>query len=189
MGKQKKSLDEDMDDVFANWAVGPKAKQNFELYQPDKEEDSNTSAQEESKVEDQKPSANNTPSKSSPQKRTFENRPGDLSNTVFTPIDDIPDQHFRSYFNTLHAVVLPQLSPMPALMFCILFGKSHGSNRNWCQMSFAEFQQIIGVSRNTIRTGLKSLVEGGWICIIADGCNEATTYGLNMPIPVDIEKE
>lgn len=181
MGKQKKSLDDNMDDVFANWAVGEKAKQNFELYQPDKEEDNNTPAFPPEQV--------HHPSKSLGEKRTFKNRPGDLSDTAFTPINDIPDQHFRSYFNTLHAVVLPQLSPMSALMFCILFGKSHGLNRNWCQMSFAEFQQIIGVSRNTIRTGLKSLVEGGWICIIADGCNEATTYGLNMPTPVDIEKE
>ena len=37
MAKQKKSLDDNMDDVFANWAVGSKAKQNLELYQPDKE--------------------------------------------------------------------------------------------------------------------------------------------------------
>ena len=88
MGKQKKSLDDNMDDVFANWAVGPEAKKNIELYQPD--EDSNTSEQGESKVEGQKLNANNRSSKSSPQKRTFKDRPDDPEDVVFTPIDHIP---------------------------------------------------------------------------------------------------
>ena len=185
MGKRKKTLDDDMDDVFANWAISSEARQNFELYQPDKEEDSKTSDQEESKAEGQKPSANNKSSKSSGQKRTFQNRPGDLSDIAFTPIDDIPEQHFIPYFNALCDMVLPQLSPMSALILCMLFKKSHGLNRNWCQMSLPEFTQIIRASRNTIRVGLKSLIEDGWVCIVTDGYNEATTYGLCIPVEID----
>ena len=193
MGKEKKTLEEGMDDVFANWAVGPEARKNLELYQPNEEKDTNTPAssteqeQGASKAKDQKPSANNRSSKSSPQKRTFQNRPGDLSDTAFTPIDDIPEQHFLSYFNALYDMVLPQLSPMSALILCMLFKKSHGLNRNWCQMSLPEFTQIIQASRNTIRVGLKSLIEDGWVCIITDGYNEATTYGLCIPVEIDEE--
>lgn len=187
MGKQKKTLEEDMDEIFKHWPVGPKAKQNLELYQPDKQEDSNTSEQRASKAEGKKQSANNRFSKSSPQKRTFKDRPGDLSDTAFTPIDDIPEQLFIPYFNALYDMVLPQLSPMAALILCMLFKKSHGRNRNWCQMSLPEFTQIIRASRNTIRVGLKSLIEDGWVCIITDGYNEATTYGLCIPVEIDEE--
>ena len=76
---------------------------------------------------------------------------------------------------------------MSSLILSVLFRKSHGFNRNWCQASFPELERIIGASRNTIRAGLKPLIEDGWVCIIADGYNEATTYGLR--IPVDIQEK
>lgn len=187
MAKQKKTLDDDMDDVFNNWAISSEARQNFELYQPDKQEDSNTSVQEESKVVGQKPSANNRSSKSSPQKRTFKNRPDDPDVAVFTPIDHIQENDFFSYYSTLYDVMLPQLHPFSGLILSVLFQQSYGSGRNWCQMSFSEIARIINVSRNTVRTYLKPLIGNGWICILSDGYREATTYGLRIPLEADEE--
>ena len=51
-------------------------------------------------------------------------------------------------------------------------------------MSLPELERKVGASRNTIRAGLKSLIEEGWICIIADGYHEATTYGLRLPVDI-----
>ena len=121
------------------------------------------------------------------QKRTFKSRPGNPKNARFTAVDQIPKRHFFYYYNALNDVVLPQLNPMSSLILSVLFRKSHGFNRNWCQASFPNLERIIGASRNTIRAGLKPLIEDGWVCIIADGYNEATTYGLR--IPVDIQEK
>ena len=186
MAKQKKSLDDNMDDVFANWAVGSKAKQNLELYQPD-DEDSNTSAQRESKAEGQKLSAKNGSSKSSPQKRTFKDRPDDPEDVVFTPIDHIPENDFFSYYGTLFDVVIPQLHPFSRLILSVLFHQSYGSGRNWCQMSSAEIIRMTGLSRNSVRTYLRELVKDRWVCIVSDGYHEATTYGLRIPIKIGEE--
>lgn len=179
-----------MDDVFANWAVGEKARQNLELYQPDEEENNNTpassteQAQEDSIVEDQKPSANNTPSKSSPPGRIFKDRPGDPEDEVFTPTD-IPREDFFSYYGTLFDVIVPQLHPYSGLILSVLFQQSYGSGRNWCQMSFSEIARVINVSRNTVRTYLKPLIGNGWVCILSDGYREATTYGVRIPHETD----
>ena len=192
MGKQKKSLDDNMDDVFANWAVGPEARKNLELYQPDKEEDSDTpvsSTEQEqgaSNAEGQKPSANNRSSKSSPQKRTFKERPDDPEDEVFTPTD-ISREDFFSYYGTLFDVIVPQLHPYSGLILSVLFQQSYGSGRNWCQMSFSEIARIINVSRNTVRTYLKPLIGNGWVCILSDGYREATTYGVRIPHETDEE--
>ena len=129
----------------------------------------------------------NRPSDSPVQKRTFKSRPGNPENARFTAVDQLPKRHFFYYYNALNDVVLPQLNPMSSLILSVLFRKSHGFNRNWCQASFPELERIIGASRNTIRAGLKPLIEDGWVCIIADGYNEATTYGLR--IPVDIQEK
>ena len=129
----------------------------------------------------------NRPSEPPVQKRTFKSRPGNPENARFTAVDQIPKRHFFYYYNALNDVVLPQLNPMSSLILSVLFRKSHGFNRNWCQTSFPELERIIGASRNTIRAGLKPLIEDGWVCIIADGYNEATTYGLR--IPVDIQEK
>ena len=190
MGKQKKTLDEDMDDVFKHWAVGEKARQNLELYQPDEKKDSNTPAssteqeQEEPKAEDQKLSAKNRPSKSSPQKRTFKDRPDDPEYEEFSPTD-IPKEDFFSYYGTLFDVIVPQLHPYSGLILSVLFQQSYGSGRNWCQMSFSEIARVINVSRNTVRTYLKPLIGNGWVCILSDGYREATTYGVWIPHETD----
>ena len=190
MGKQKKTLEEDMDKVFEHWAVGPEARKNLELYQPDKEEDSNTPAsstdqeQEKPKAEGQKLSANNRSSKSSPQKRTFKDRPDDPEDVEFTPTD-IPGEDFFSNYSTLYDVILPQLHPYSGLILSVLFQQSYGSGRNWCQMSFSEIARIINVSRNTVRTYLKPLIGNGWVCILSDGYREATTYGVRIPHETD----
>ena len=51
-------------------------------------------------------------------------------------------------------------------------------------MSLPELERKVGASRNTIRAGLKTLIEDGWVCIIADGYHEATTYGLRLPVDI-----
>ena len=199
MGKQKKTLEEDMDDVFANWAVGPEARKNLELYQPDQSPVSKDSAQSD-KVEDSNTPASsaeqrvkrsnegqNRPAKPSGQKRTFQNRPDDPEVVVFTPIDHIRENDFFSYYSTLYDVMLPQLHPFSGLILSVLFQQSYGSGRNWCQMSFSEIARIINVSRNTVRTYLKPLIGNGWVCILSDGYREATTYGLRIPFETDEE--
>ena len=140
-----------------------------------------------SKSDRQNLTVRNEPSEPPAQKRTFKSRPGNPENARFTAVDQIPKRHFFYYYNALNDVVLPQLNPMSSLILSVLFRKSHGFNRNWCQASFPNLERIIGASRNTIRAGLKPLIEDGWVYIIADGYNEATTYGLR--IPVDIQEK
>ena len=149
-------LESNMDNVFNNWAIPEEAGREFERYQP-----------------------NNA------SERTFKNRPGNSKNAAFTPVDRIPVSHFFYYFNALSDRTLPQIDSMSSrLILFTLFRKSHGFNRNWCQMSLPELERKVGASRNTIRAGLKSLIEEGWICIIADGYHEATTYGLRLPVDI-----
>ena len=176
MGKQKKTLEDSMGDVFDKWAIGEKAKQNLELYQPDEEE--------ESKAEGQKLGAKNRYSKPSAQKRTFKDRPDDSEDAEFTPIDHIPENDFFSYYGTLFDVVIPQLHPYSRLILAVLFHQSYGSGRNWCQMSSAEMIRMTGLSRNTVRTYLRALVKDRWVCIVSDGYHEATTYGVRIPVEI-----
>ena len=183
MGKQKKTLEEDMDKVFEHWAVGPEARKNLELYQPDKEEDNKTSEQEEPKSEGQKPSAKDRYSKPSAQERTFKDRLDAPEDGEFSPID-IPAEDFFSYYGTLFDVVIPQLHPYSRLILSVLFHQSYGSGRNWCQMSSAEMIRMTGLSRNSVRTYLRALVKDRWVCIVSDGYHEATTYGVRIPITI-----
>ena len=149
-------LESNMDNVFNNWAIPEEAGREFERYQP-----------------------NNA------SERTFKNRPGNSKNAAFTPVDRIPISHFFYYFNALSDRILPQINSMSSrLILFTLFRKSHGFNRNWCQMSLPELERKVGASRNTIRAGLKTLIEEGWVCIIADGYHEATTYGLRLPVDI-----
>ena len=188
MGKRRNTVEEDVGRALEHWSVGPEAKKNFELYDPDRNEENGTPEQEKRGVKSdrQNLTVRNRPSEPPDQKRTF-NRPGDLSDIEFKATDSIPKQHFFYYYNALHDVVLPQLNPMSSLILCVLFRRSHGFNRNWCQASFPELEQIIGASRNPIRSGLKHLIEDGWVCIVSDGRNEATTYGLLIPAEIDEE--
>ena len=183
MGKQKKTLEDSMGDVFDNWSIGEEAKQNLELYQPDEEEDSNTSELGESKVEGQKPNAKNRYSKPSVQKRTFKDRPDDPRDEAFSPTE-ISREDFFSYYGTLFDVIMPQLHPYSRLILCVLFHQSYGSGRNWCQMSSAEIIRMTGLSRNTVRTYLRALVKDRWVCIVSDGYHEATTYGVRIPVDI-----
>ena len=149
-------LESNMDNLFNNWAIPEEAGREFEHYQP-----------------------NNA------SERTFKNRPGNSENAAFTPVDRIPVSHFFYYFNALSDRILPQIDSMSSRMILFtLFRKSHGFNRNWCQMSLPELERKVGASRNTIRAGLKTLIEEGWVCIIADGYHEATTYGLRLPVDI-----
>ena len=149
-------LESNMDNVFNNWAIPEESGREIEVYQP-----------------------NNA------SERTFKNRPGNSENAAFTPVDRIPISHFFYYFNALSDRILPQIDSMSSRMILFtLFRKSHGFNRNWCQMSLPELERKVGASRNTIRAGLKALIEDGWVCIIADGYHEATTYGLRLPVDI-----
>ena len=190
MGKNK--LKDDIDDVFSGWAVSQKAKENPELYEPGGDKDSPpTRAKDQNrgaKLEGLKQTVKKRPSKSSVQKRTFKDRPTGYDNEAFTPDDNIPESDFFLYFNALYEVVLPSLKPsdrLSRLILCVLFWESHGNHRNYCQVSFRELERITGAGRNTIRRNLKPLIDGGWVCIVADGYRQATTYGLWIPIDFD----
>ena len=193
MGKRKNTLEDDIDDVFGGWAVSQKAKEDPELYEPGKDKDSPpTRAKEQKrgeKTDRQKQTVKNRPSKSSVQTRTFKERPtGDPDNEMFTLIDNIPEADFFLYFNALYGDILPALNPknrLSRLILCVLFWKSHGSHRNFCQVSFRELERLTGASHNTIRNNLKPLIEDGWVCIIADGHRQDTTYGLRIPVDFD----
>ena len=191
MGKRRNKLEDDIGDVFSGWAVSQKAKENPELYEPNKDEDSPPASTKDKKkrgkkLDPLKQTVKKRPSKSFVQKRTFKTRPtGDLDNAKFTPIDNIPKSDFFLYFNALYEVVLPALKPtarLSRLILCVLFWKSHGSHRNFCEVSFRELERITGAGRNTLRNNLEPLIEDGWVCIVADGYRQATTYGLRIPV-------
>ena len=193
MGKRKNKLEDDIGDVFSGWAVSQKAKENPELYEPGKGKDSPpTRAKDQNrgeKLDPQKQTLKNRPSKSSVQTRTFKERPtGDPDNEMFMLIDNIPEADFFDYFNALYEDVLPALNPsdrLSRLILCVLFWKSHGFHRNFCEVSFRELERLTGAGRNTIRNNLEPLIKDGWVCIVADGYRQATTYGLRIPVDFD----
>ena len=181
MGKRNR-LEEDIGDVFDGWAVSQKGKQTRELYEPGRDKDQNRG----SKTEGLKQTVKKRPSGTPGQKRTFKTRPA--GDAAFDPIDNIPEADFFLYFNALYEVVLPSLNPsdrLSRLILCVLFWESHGNHRNYCQVSFRELERITGAGRNTIRRNLKPLIKDGWVCIVADGYRQATTYGLRIPIDFD----
>ena len=185
MGKRKNTLKDNIDDVFSGWAVSQKAKENPELYEPGKNKDSPPTPTKDqkrgAKLEGIKQTVKKRPSEAPGQKRTFKTRP--TGDAAFEPIDNIPESDFFLYFNALYDVVLPSLNPadrLSRLILCVLFWKSHGNHRNFCQVSFRELESITGAGRNTIRRNLEPLIEDGWVCIISDGYREATTYGLRI---------
>ena len=150
------------------------------LYEPGENKGQNRG----SKIEGLKQTIKNKPSEASEQTRTFKDRPTGDDNEAFTLIDNIPESDFFDYFNALYDVVLPALVPsdrLSRLILCVLFWKSHGNHQNFCQVSFRELEHITGAGRNTIRRNLKPLIDSGWVCIIADGYRQATTYGLRIP--------
>jgi len=177
MGKRNR-LEEDIGDVFDGWAVSQKGKQTRELYEPGRDKDQSRG----SKLEGLKQTVQKRPSGTSGQKRTFKTRP--TGDAAFESIEKIPEADFFLYFDALYETVLPSLNPsdrLSRLILCVLFWKSHGSHRNFCEASFRELEHLTGAGRNTIRRNLKPLIDGGWVCIISDGYREATTYGLRIP--------
>ena len=178
MGKQKSKLEENIGSVFDGWAVSQKVKEDTKLYEPGKNKDSPPTP-----TKDQNRGAKLEDIKQTVKKRTFKDRT--TGDTAFEHIDNIPESDFFLYFNVLYDVVLPSLKPserLSRLILCVLFWKSHGNHQNFCQVSFRELERITGAGRNTIRRNLKPLIDGGWVCIIADGYKEVTTYGLRIPV-------
>ena len=163
------TLEHNMDHVFTHWPISEEPKQNFELYQPGKQESEGSK---------------HVLTGGTASERTFKNRPGDSENAAFTPIDHIPHSHFYYYFNALGDRVMSQLTLPGQAIFFALFRRAHGFNRNWCQMSLPQLERKTGASRNTIRKHLKILIEDGWVCILSDGYHEATTYGLRLPVDI-----
>ena len=164
------TLEHNMDHIFTHWPTSEEPEQNFELYQPGKQESDG--------------SKHELTRRKSASERTFKNRPGDSENAAFTPIDRIPHSHFYYYFNALGDRVMSQLTLPGQAIFFALFRRAHGFNRNWCQMSLPQLERKTGASRNTIRKHLKILIEDGWVCILSDGYHEATTYGLRLPVDI-----
>ena len=100
----------------------------------------------------------------------------------FTVIEHISMGDFFSYYATMSDVIIPQLSLISGLILGVLFHRSYGSRRNWCQISLSDLERRLGASRNTIRKHLKTLIEDGWVCILSESNREATTYGVYIPL-------
>ena len=100
----------------------------------------------------------------------------------FTVIEHISMDEFFSYYATMSDVIIPQLSLTSGLILGVLFHRSYGSRRNWCQISLSDLERRLGASRNTIRKHLKTLIEDGWVCILSESNREATTYGVYIPL-------
>ena len=85
--------------------------------------------------------------------------------------------------------MLPQVPKNGRLLLSVLFRHSHGFNRNWCRISFPDLQKATGCTSNTLREGLRGLIEGGWVAIASDGFHEATTYLLRIQADLRDEEE
>ena len=104
------TLEHNMDHVFTHWPISEEPKQDFELYQPGKQESEG--------------SKHVLTGGTSASERTFKNRPGDSENAAFTPIDHIPHSHFYYYFNALGDRVMSQLTLPGQAIFFALFRRA-----------------------------------------------------------------
>jgi hypothetical protein len=88
---------------------------------------------------------------------------------------------FFSFYNEVANELLPTLDPTAQVLYNRLFRLSYGFNRNYCTVSHPLLIERTGLSRNTVRTTLQSLMENGWIKIIGAGNRIATSYRVILP--------
>jgi hypothetical protein len=95
--------------------------------------------------------------------------------------DHLDKSLFFSFYNEVSDELLPMLDPTEQVLYSRLFRLSYGFNRNYCTVSQPLLMERTGLSRNTVRTGLQSLLENGWIKIVGAGNRVSTSYRVVLP--------
>jgi hypothetical protein len=97
------------------------------------------------------------------------------------PKDHLDKSLFFSFFNEMVDDLLPTLDPNEQVLYIRLFRLSYGFNRNYCTVSQSLLIERTGFSRNTVRTGLQSLAQKGWVRVADAGNRVSTTYLVVLP--------
>ena len=95
--------------------------------------------------------------------------------------DHLDKSLFFRFFNEMVDDLLPTLDPNEQILYIRLFRLSYGFNRNHCTVSQSLLIERTGFSRNTVRTGLQSLAQKGWVRIADAGNRVSTTYVVVLP--------
>ena len=103
-------------------------------------------------------------------------RGGDLSLK-----DHLDKSLFFSFYNEVTDDLLPLLDAAEQVLYSRLFRLSYGFNRNYCAVSQPVLGEKTGLSRNTVRTSLQSLIQKNWICVVEAGNHISTTYRVFLP--------
>ncbi len=156
--------------------------------------------------EGQKLTLKTRPSKIDPQKLTPRKRDEELAEVPTEPVapvqapllepsppdlglkDHLDKSLFFSFYNEVVDELLPTLDPAEQVLYTRLFRLSYGFNRNYCTVSQPLLMERTGLSRNTVRMGLQSLVQKGWIRVVEAGNRVSTTYRVILPREVEIER-
>lgn len=88
---------------------------------------------------------------------------------------------FFSFYNEINDSLLPTLETAEQVLYARLFRLSYGFNRNYCTVSQPLLQERTGLSRNTVRTSLRSLLKRELIAVIDSGKHISTTYRIFLP--------
>jgi hypothetical protein len=113
-------------------------------------------------------------------------KPSHAASSDSTAVDFELQDHFDkalffSFYNEVADELLPTLDPPAQVLYNRLFRLSYGFNRNYCTVSHPLLIERTGLSRNTVRTTLQSLMEHGWIKIIGAGNRISTSYRVILP--------
>jgi Helix-turn-helix domain len=95
--------------------------------------------------------------------------------------DHLDKSLFFRFFNEMVDDLLPTLDPNEQVLYIRLFRLSYGFNRNYCTVSQSLLIERTGFSRNTVRTGLQSLAQKGWVKVADAGNRVSTTYLVVLP--------
>jgi Helix-turn-helix domain len=101
--------------------------------------------------------------------------------TEFPLQDHLDKALFFGFYNEVADELLPTLPPAAQVLYSRLFRLSYGFNRNYCTVSQPLLMERTGLSRNTIRTALQTLLDDTWIQIIGAGNRVSTTYRVILP--------
>jgi Helix-turn-helix domain len=95
--------------------------------------------------------------------------------------DHLDKSLFFRFFNEMVDDLLPTLDPNEQVLYIRLFRLSYGFNRNYCTVSQSLLIERTGFSRNTVRIGLQSLAQKGWVRVADAGNRVSTTYLVVLP--------
>ena len=100
---------------------------------------------------------------------------------AFALQDHFDKSLFLGFYNEVADVLLPTLEPTAQVLYSRLFRLSYGFNRNFCTASQALLIKRTGLSRNTVRTGIQSLLKNEWVKVVEAGNRVSTTYRVILP--------